>query len=167
MKTCDRTTQLTLQDLPPSLVGVPPLLASPAPSNLSYHAATVAFQRALLRQVLARAIIRGGRPGPGAAAHLLAPLAQLPQPPLTPLGYTLYPKGYRPHELCAGRPPAPGWLPHAARVRSCPPQTHPAAPARRCPVASHGAAAAAGMALAKTPDRQEGSICKARPGVRG
>ena len=55
MKTCDRTPQLTLQDLPPSLVGAPPLLAAPVPPTLSYHAATVAFQRALLRQALAQA----------------------------------------------------------------------------------------------------------------
>ena len=47
--------QITLQDLPPSLVGAPPLLASLASPNLSYHAATVAFQRALLRQALAQA----------------------------------------------------------------------------------------------------------------
>jgi DNA-binding NtrC family response regulator len=47
--------QITLQDLPPSLVGAPPLLASPAPQNLSYHDTTVAFQRALLRQALAQA----------------------------------------------------------------------------------------------------------------
>jgi transcriptional regulator with GAF, ATPase, and Fis domain len=43
------------QDLPPSLVGAPPLLASPAPSTLSYHAATVAFQRELTHQALAQA----------------------------------------------------------------------------------------------------------------
>jgi DNA-binding NtrC family response regulator len=47
--------QITLQDLPPSLVGSPPLLASLAPSTLSYHDATVAFQRELLRQALAQA----------------------------------------------------------------------------------------------------------------
>jgi DNA-binding NtrC family response regulator len=47
--------QITLQDLPPSLVGAPPLPASPTPQNLSYHAATVAFQRELLRQALAQA----------------------------------------------------------------------------------------------------------------
>src|SRR5262249_55920276 len=29
--------QITLQDLPPSLVGAPPRLASPVPQNLSYH----------------------------------------------------------------------------------------------------------------------------------
>ena len=46
--------QITLQDLPPSLMGAPPLLAAPVPT-LSYHAATVAFQRALLRQALAQA----------------------------------------------------------------------------------------------------------------
>jgi DNA-binding NtrC family response regulator len=47
--------QITLRDLPPSLVGAPPRLASPVPSSLSYHAATAAFQRALLRQALAQA----------------------------------------------------------------------------------------------------------------
>ena len=47
--------QITLADLPPSLVGAPPLLASPAPTALSYHDATVAFQRTLLRQALAQA----------------------------------------------------------------------------------------------------------------
>jgi DNA-binding NtrC family response regulator len=47
--------QITLQDLPPSLMGAPPLLASLVPPNLSYHDATVAFQRALLRQALAQA----------------------------------------------------------------------------------------------------------------
>ena len=47
--------QITLQDLPPALLEVPPPLASPTPSNLSYHAATVAFQRELLRQALAHA----------------------------------------------------------------------------------------------------------------
>ena len=47
--------QITLQDLPPSLVGAPPLLASPVPPTLSYHDATVAFQRELLRQALAQA----------------------------------------------------------------------------------------------------------------
>ena len=47
--------QITLQDLPPSLVGAPPLLASPIPPTRSYHAATVAFQRAVLRQALAQA----------------------------------------------------------------------------------------------------------------
>jgi DNA-binding NtrC family response regulator len=35
--------QITLQDLPPSLVGAPPLLGSPILPTLSYHAATVAF----------------------------------------------------------------------------------------------------------------------------
>jgi DNA-binding NtrC family response regulator len=47
--------QITLQDLPPALVGTPPLLASPIPPTRSYHAATVAFQRGLLRQALAQA----------------------------------------------------------------------------------------------------------------
>jgi transcriptional regulator with PAS, ATPase and Fis domain len=47
--------QITLQDLPPSLAGAPPLLAAPVPPTRSYHAATVAFQRALLRQALAQA----------------------------------------------------------------------------------------------------------------
>jgi DNA-binding NtrC family response regulator len=47
--------QITLQDLPPSLGEATPPLAAPAPSNLSYHAATVAFQRELLRQALAQA----------------------------------------------------------------------------------------------------------------
>ena len=47
--------QITLQDLPSSLVGAPPLLASLAPPTMSYHDATVAFQRALLRQALAQA----------------------------------------------------------------------------------------------------------------
>jgi DNA-binding NtrC family response regulator len=47
--------QITLEDLPPALVGAPPLLASLAPATLSYHAATVAFQRELLRQALAQA----------------------------------------------------------------------------------------------------------------
>jgi DNA-binding NtrC family response regulator len=47
--------QITLQDLPSSLVGAPPLLASLAPLALSYHDATVAFQRELLRQALDQA----------------------------------------------------------------------------------------------------------------
>jgi DNA-binding NtrC family response regulator len=47
--------QITLQDLPPSLVGAPPLLTAPILPTLSYHTVTVAFQRALLRQALAQA----------------------------------------------------------------------------------------------------------------
>jgi DNA-binding NtrC family response regulator len=46
--------QITLQDLPPALLDAPPR-AAPIPSPLSYHAATVAFQRELLRQALAQA----------------------------------------------------------------------------------------------------------------
>jgi hypothetical protein len=50
-------------------------------------------------------------------------LAQIPRPQLNPLGYTLYPNGYRPQGPRAGHPPAPGRLPHAARARTRPPQT--------------------------------------------
>src|SRR5262245_52284785 len=78
-----------------------------------------------------------GRPGPGAAAHLLPPRAHLPRPPLTPDGYTLYPKGYRPQGL--GPPPAPA-------------ASRPAAPARRLQAAAHGVDAPAGMALATVLD---------------
>jgi hypothetical protein len=100
----------------------------------------------------------GGRPSPGAAAHLLPLLAHIPQPPLTPLGYTLYPKGYRPQGRRAGHPLAPGRLPHAARARPRPP-TRPAPhpPTRRLPAASHGAVAPAGMALATVLDSAKAS----------
>src|SRR5262249_2392655 len=107
-----------------------------------------------------RAAAPGAGPGPRAAAHLFPPLAQLPRPPLSPLRYTLYPKGYRPHGPRAGRPPAPGRLPHAARARTRPPQTRcaPRPYARRLPTASHGAAAPAGMALAKVLDSANASV---------
>ena len=57
-----------------------------------------------------------------------------PRPPLTPFGYTLYPKGYRPQGPRAGRPLALCRLPHAARARTRPPQTRRAPrPAARRP----------------------------------
>jgi len=70
----------------------------------------------------------GGHPGPGAAAPLLPPLVQRLRPLLTPLGYTLYPNGYRPQGPRAGCPPAAGWLPHAARARPRPPDAPRPAP---------------------------------------
>jgi hypothetical protein len=73
-----------------------------------------------------RAAAPGTGPGSGAETHLF-PLAQLPRPPLTPLGYTLYLKGYRPqgqrpgaHRLSAGSRTRQGCAPA--------PQTRPAAP---------------------------------------
>jgi hypothetical protein len=100
----------------------------------------------------------GGRPGPRAAAPLFPPLAQLPRPPLNSLGYTLYPKGYRPQGPRAGRPPAPGRLPHAARARPRPQlRRAPQPQARWLPATSYGAAAPAGMALATVLDSAKAS----------
>jgi hypothetical protein len=129
---------------------------SPTPLNLLYHAATVAFQRALLRQTLAQA--QGNHTAAAQALELQRTYFQLwltpPRPPLTPFGYTLYPFGYRPHEPRAGSRWAPGRLPHAVHTRTRPPQTHsaPRPHARWLSTASHGAEATTGMALAGALD---------------
>jgi DNA-binding NtrC family response regulator len=88
--------QITLQDLPPSLVGTPPLLASPVPSALSYHDATAAFVSCCARRwPRPRAIIRRP-PRPWGCNAPISNACSTPSTSANPLGYTLYPKGYRP-----------------------------------------------------------------------
>jgi hypothetical protein len=107
-------------DYPPGSAAVPPGPAAPRgprppPSRITPPRRSSNASCCAKRWPRPRAIIRRP-PRPWGCSHLFPTLAQLPRPPLTPLGHTLCPKGYRPQGPRAGRPLALGRPPPAVRA---------------------------------------------------